>query len=167
MQKIVTIGGGTGHFQILKGLKNYQCEITAIVNMCDDGGSSGRLRDEYGVLPPGDARQCIVALSDDNGGRILRRLFNYRLKDGHNLGNLIITALTDIHGDHAEGIKSAARLLKVGGKVLPVTINDCVLIGETSDGRILRGNFATEYPSAPKTILRHIPEKTAHAIISL
>lgn len=147
MQKIVTIGGGTGHFQILKGLKHYECEITAIVNMCDDGGSSGKLRDEYGVLPPGDVRQCIVALSSENGGGRLRQLFNYRFKDGHNLGNLIITALTDIHGDAAGAIKAAGRLLKISGTVLPVTINGCTLIGETVDGKILRGESAVNYPS--------------------
>jgi 2-phospho-L-lactate transferase/gluconeogenesis factor (CofD/UPF0052 family) len=69
MQKIVTIGGGTGHFQILRGLKNYDCEITAIVNMADDGGSSGKLMDEYGILPPGDIRQCLVALADEKKGK--------------------------------------------------------------------------------------------------
>ena len=86
MQKIVTIGGGTGQYQILRGLKNYDCEITAIVNMFDDGGSSGRLRDEYGVLPPGDVRQCMVALAaDEERGKIIRDLFNHRFGKGHNL----------------------------------------------------------------------------------
>jgi len=85
MQKIVTIGGGTGQFQILKGLKNYDCSITAISNMTDDGGSSGILMDEYGILPPGDIRQCMVALAEDD---FLRDLFSYRFGKGekHNLG---------------------------------------------------------------------------------
>lgn len=155
MQKIVTIGGGTGHFQILKGLKNYDCEITAIVNMSDDGGSSGRLRDEYGVLPPGDVRQCIVALAHENGGRTLRDLFAFRLKDGHSLGNLIITALTEITGSQSEAIKVAGKLLNVNGYVLPVTLDDCKLVAETEDGRILEGESKI-YNLKSKTKLKRI-----------
>lgn len=146
MQKIVTIGGGTGHFQVLRGLKNYECQLTAVVNMSDDGGSSGKLRDEYGVLPPGDVRQCMVALADEKKGRLLRDLFKHRFKDGHNLGNLIITALTQITGSAAEGIKEAAKLLHIAGKVLPVTTDDVKLFAETDDNVILEGQWNVSYP---------------------
>ncbi len=156
MQDIVTIGGGTGHFQLLRGLKNYECRITAIANIADDGGSSGRLTDEYGILPPGDARQCIVALAPENGGGRLRKLFNYRLKDGHNLGNLIITALTDIYGDSAAGIKEAGKLLRIRGNVLPVSIDKIVLKGETLEGRILNGQTEVSYPADKNTKIRNI-----------
>ena len=149
MQKIVTIGGGTGHFQVLKGLKNYECDIAAIVNMSDNGGSSGRLRDEYGILPPGDVRQCIIGLANEGRSEILRELFMYRFKDGHNLGNLIIAALTEICGGEAAAIKEASRILQIRGNVLPVTINDCVLIGETNKGEILKGESKINSPSDP------------------
>lgn len=149
MQNIVTIGGGTGHFQLLRGLKNYECNINAIVNMSDDGGSSGRLRDEYGILPPGDVRQCIIALANEGRSERLRELFMHRFKDGHNLGNLIITALTKICGGEAAAIKEASRILQIRGNVLPVTINDCTLIGETSKGEILKGESKINSPSDP------------------
>src|SRR3989338_7421607 len=149
MQKIVTIGGGTGHFQVLKGLKNYECDIAAIVNMSDNGGSSGRLRDEYGILPPGDVRQCIIGLANEGRSERLRELFMHRFKDGHNLGNLIIAALTEICGGEAAAIKEASRILQIRGNVLPVTINDCVLIGETNKGEILKGESKINSPSDP------------------
>lgn len=147
MQKIVTIGGGTGHFQLLRGLKNYECEITAIANMSDNGGSSGKLRDEYGILPPGDVRQCMVALAPEDESRILRQLFNYRLKDGHSLGNLVITAASEIYGGAVQGIKITSGLLGIEGRVLPVSVDDCQLFAETLDGKILKGE--TEVNSLP------------------
>lgn len=139
MQKILTIGGGTGHFQILRGLKNYECDLTAIVNMTDNGGSSGKLRDEYGILPPGDARQCIIGLADDSESKIIREMFSFRFKDGHNLGNLMITALANITGSYAQAIKEAGKILNIKGKVLPVTIDDVVLCAETFSGKKLFG----------------------------
>jgi uncharacterized cofD-like protein len=156
MQKIVTIGGGTGHFQILKGLKNYECEVTAVVNMADDGGSSGALRDEYGILPPGDARQCMVALADEDGSRLLRDMFSFRFMDGHNLGNLMITALAGISGSSAQAIKDASKLLKIKGSVLPVTTDDIILHGESGDGKILRGQTEVSYPKDKSTIIKRI-----------
>ncbi len=149
MQKIVTLGGGTGHFQLLRGLKNYDCNITAIVNVSDDGGSSGKLRDEYGILPPGDLRQCIVALADNEHDNILRKLFNYRFKngEGHNFGNLIITALTDICGNTQEAIKETCKLMRVRGRVLPVSIDNAILHAETLDGKILNGQTNISYPA--------------------
>jgi uncharacterized cofD-like protein len=139
MQRILTIGGGTGQFQILRGLKNYECDLIAAVNVADNGKSSGRLRDEYGILPPGDVRQCIVALANDSESRILREVFSFRLKDGHNVGNLMITALVNITGSFAQAIKEAGKLLNIRGKVLPVTTDNVVLYGETLEGRLLNG----------------------------
>lgn len=138
MQKIVTIGGGTGQFQILRGLRTCDCEIIAISNMSDDGGSSGKLRDEYGILPPGDIRQCMVALANDH---FLRDLFNYRFDKGdkHNLGNLILTALTDIYKNPVIAIKKACEHLGVKGKVLPVTTDKVTLCAKTKKGDILKG----------------------------
>lgn len=139
MQKIVTIGGGTGHYQILRGLKNYECELTAIVNMSDNGGSTGILRDEYGVLPPGDVRQCLIALADENESDVLKYLFNYRFngEEKHNLGNLILTSLSEKYGP-VQAIKEAGKLLHIKGKVLPVTIDDVTLCAETNVG-VIRG----------------------------
>ena len=164
MQRIVTIGGGTGHFQILRGLKNYDVDITAIVNMADDGGSTGILRDELGVLPPGDLRQCIVALADGPDSHLLRELFNYRFEKGHNLGNLIMTALTDITGSPIEGIRAACKLMGIKGKVIPVTTDDIQLHAETDKGEILRGETKVSYPPKGVRIKRlfHDPKGFLH-----
>ena len=156
MQRIVTIGGGTGHFQILRGLKNYECEITAIVNMSDDGGSSGKLRDEYGILPPGDARQCMVALADEDESKLLRDMFSFRFKDGHNLGNLMITALAGISGSSAQAIKDASKLLNLKGNVLPVTTDDVVLNAETEEGVILNGQRNVCFPEEKDVRIKRI-----------
>jgi len=121
-KKIVTIGGGTGSFTLLSGLKRYSIDISAIVSMADDGGSTGRLRDELGVLPPGDVRQCLVALS--NSSEVLRELMNYRFEKGdlkgHNFGNLLLSALEKIKGNFASGINEIVELLNISGKVIPV-----------------------------------------------
>lgn len=156
MQKIVTIGGGTGQFQVLKGLRNYDCEITAISNMADNGGSSGKLMDEYGILPPGDIRQCMVALADGSKEKILRELFSYRFKkeEGHNLGNLILTALIDICGGSAEGIEEARNLLGVKHNILPVTLDKAVLCAEDNLGKILIGESNLDNFSENSKIVR-------------
>ncbi len=121
MKKVVVIGGGTGSFTVLKGLKEYDIDLTAIVNMTDDGGSTGILRDEFGVLPPGDIRRCLVALS--NSTQSMKDLFQYRFAGksslgGHSLGNLLLTALRDIKGTDEEGIKEACRILNINGRGL-------------------------------------------------
>lgn len=154
MQKIVTIGGGTGQFQILKGLRNCECEITAVTNISDDGGSSGKLIDEYGILPPGDLRQCLVALADEGERKVLRELFSYRLKEGHCLGNLIITALTDISGNFVSAIKETGKILGIRGVVLPVSNHESKIYGETVDGEILEGESAISGPGKPIKIKR-------------
>lgn len=147
MQKIVTIGGGTGHYQILRGLKNYDCDLTAIVNMSDDGGSTGILRDEYGVLPPGDVRQCLIALANDEETEDLKFIFNYRFnsESKHNLGNLILTALEDKYGN-VNAIKKVGKLLRIRGNVLPVTVDNVTLCAETFKGNIIRGESRVSYP---------------------
>src|SRR4030043_1013240 len=114
MQKIVVIGGGTGSYTVLRGLKKYDVELTAVITMMDSGGSSGRLRDEFGFLPPGDVRRGLVALSPD--ASMLRKLFEYRFEkgkglEGHSFGNLFLTALRDITGSDARAIEEAGIIL--------------------------------------------------------
>jgi len=132
--KIAVIGGGTGSFTILSGLKHYSKNISAIVNMADDGGSTGQLRDELGVLPPGDVRQCLVALS--NSPKI-RDLFNYRFDsgslEGHAFGNLFLTALEKMTGSFAEAIDVADEVLNVQGRVIPVTLDSVKLVMKTKN----------------------------------
>lgn len=141
MKKIVTIGGGTGSFMLLSGLREYPVEITAIVSMADDGGSTGVLRDELGVLPPGDVRQCLVALS--HSSEMLRELMNYRFEEGglkgHSFGNLFLSALEKVTGEFALGVHEAAQILNGKGEVVPVTGTDTGLQVELTDGTILQG----------------------------
>lgn len=141
-RKIVTIGGGTGSFTLLSGLKKYPVDISAIVSMADDGGSTGVLRDELGVLPPGDVRQCLVALSESSDQ--LRELMNYRFENGdglrgHSFGNLFLSALEKVNGSFARGVEQAMEILKVKGEVVPVTDQSANLELHLGDGRILRG----------------------------
>lgn len=123
--KIVVIGGGTGSFTLLSALKEHTSRIAAIVNMADDGGSTGVLRDELGVLPPGDVRQCLVALSDSPK---IRDLFSYRFEEGtfggHSFGNLFLTALEKTTGSFADAIDTASEVLRVNGTVIPVTYDN-------------------------------------------
>jgi len=140
MKKIVTMGGGTGSFTVLQGLKKYPVELKAIVAMTDDGGSSGALRDEMGVLPPGDLRQCLVALSESP--EVLREIFNYRFSKGkmkgHNLGNLLISSLEEMKGGLDKALPYINNILALKGEVIPVTFDKVKLIAEL-DNRILIG----------------------------
>lgn len=141
MKKIVVIGGGTGSFTILSGLKDFSFELTSVVSMMDSGGSTGILRDEFGILPPGDVRQCLVALSDSP---LMRKLFEYRFckgktLKGHSMGNLLLTALKEILGSEDEAIIGASEILRIKGKVLPVTMNNCHLCAEQKNGKITIG----------------------------
>ena len=140
--KIIVIGGGTGSFTLLTGLKEYTNFLTALVNMADDGGSTGLLRDELGVLPPGDVRQCLVALSD---APKLRDLFNYRFEEGslkgHAFGNLFLTALEKMTGDFAEGVEVAAEVLNITGAVEPITLTNVTLMMRTKAHGETRGEF--------------------------
>ncbi|MGL5035902.1 MAG: gluconeogenesis factor YvcK family protein, partial [Microcystaceae cyanobacterium] len=140
--KIVVIGGGTGLSTLLRGLKQYSANITAIVTVADDGGSSGRLRREIGVLPPGDIRNCIAALADEE--KLLTELFQYRFQagdglTGHSFGNLFLTAMTDITGDLEQAIAASSKVLAIRGKVLPATLMDVNLWAELADGRRIEG----------------------------
>jgi uncharacterized cofD-like protein len=140
--RIVTIGGGTGLSTLLRGLKYYSSNITAIVTVADDGGSSGRLRREIGVLPPGDIRSCLAALADEE--KLLTELFQYRFQAGdglvgHSFGNLFLTAMSEITGDLERAVAASSRVLAVRGRVLPATLSDVRLWAELADGRIIEG----------------------------
>lgn len=140
--KIVVIGGGTGLSTLLRGLKLYSANITAIVTVADDGGSSGRLRREIGVLPPGDIRNCIAALADEE--KLLTELFQYRFEAGdglvgHSFGNLFLTAMTAVTGDLEQAIATSSKVLAIRGKVLPSTLTDVNLWAKLSDGRLIQG----------------------------
>ena len=140
-KKIVVIGGGTGNFVILRGLKKYDVDLSAIVAMADSGGSTGILRDELGVLPPGDVRQCLVALS--NSSRLMRSLMNYRFENGnlggHNFGNLLLSALEKVTGSFERAVEEAGRILYIKGKVIPVTLNQVHLKMILKNSKILEG----------------------------
>lgn len=140
--KIVAVGGGTGLSMLLKGIKNITNNITAVVTVGDDGGSSGRLREEMGILPPGDIRNCIAALAGDED--LVTKLFQYRFKtgeglEGHSFGNLFLTALCSITGDMVRAVKESSNVLSIRGRVLPSTLDDMKLVAEMEDGRIIRG----------------------------
>lgn len=139
-KKIVVIGGGTGSFVLLSGLKTYPLELTAIVPVTDDGGSTGRLRDEFGFLPVGDMRQCLAALASKNS--LLRQLLLYRFNKGqglagHNLGNLILTALEDVVGSEPEAVAQAAKIFRLKGQILPISKHLVKLAAEYSSGRTI------------------------------
>jgi len=141
-KRIVTIGGGTGTFVVLSGLKHVpNVSLKAIVSVADDGGSTGRLRDSYGFLPLGDARQALIALADDSGATLMRSLFSYRFPkgdiNGHNFGNLFLTALTDILGSDAAAIEAASQILRVEGQVVPVSEKPATLIAHLKSGETL------------------------------
>jgi uncharacterized cofD-like protein len=140
--KLVAIGGGTGLSNLLRGLKKYSANITAIVTVADDGGSSGRLRREHGVLPPGDIRNCLAALADEE--RLVTELFQYRFTtgeglEGHSFGNLFLTAMSEITGDLEKAITASSQVLAVRGQVLPATLTDMVLWARLEDGRYIEG----------------------------
>lgn len=140
--KVVAVGGGTGLSMLLKGVKRITNNITAVVTVGDDGGSSGRLREEMGILPPGDIRNCIAALADDED--LVTKLFQYRFKtgeglEGHSFGNLFLTALIAITGDMVRAVKESSNVLSIRGRVLPSTLDDMKLVAELEDGRIIHG----------------------------
>lgn len=140
--KIVAVGGGTGLSVLLKGMKAFTTNLTAVVTVADDGGSSGRLREDLKVLPPGDVRNCLVALARSED--LLSRLFQYRFEKGgdlvgHSFGNLLIAALSDITGDFIQAIKVSSEVLAIVGEVLPSTTQDVILRAELTDGTTVDG----------------------------
>ncbi|MBI5456487.1 YvcK family protein [Candidatus Kaiserbacteria bacterium] len=143
-KKIVTIGGGTGRFALLQGLKKYPVDLSAIVTMSDDGGSTGRLMDEFGVLPPGDLRQCLVALS--SAPQVMRKLMNYRFDKGelkgHNFGNIFLSTLELVTGSLDKALDLAGSILNIKGRVLPVTLDKIKLVAELKNGKVIEGEDA-------------------------
>ncbi|PIU74588.1 hypothetical protein CO005_02505 [Candidatus Roizmanbacteria bacterium CG_4_8_14_3_um_filter_34_9] len=141
MKKITVIGGGTGTFVVLSGLKKYPLDLSVVVTMMDSGGSTGRLRDQLGILPPGDLRQCLVALSD--APLLWRKLFLYRFEKGdlkgHNFGNIFLAALEKVSGTYDEAIETVSYVLKTKGQVLPVTFNKLHLVAEYENGKKVTG----------------------------
>ena len=153
--KIVVVGGGTGLSTLLRGLKKYNFDITAIVTVADDGGSSGRLRDDYDIPPPGDVRNVIAALSDVEPR--VEKMFQYRFKNsndlgGHSLGNLMLTALTDITGDFSLAIEELSKVLNVNGRVIPASNKKITLSAELIDGTVIQGE--SNIPNAHTAIKR-------------
>ena len=153
--KIVAVGGGTGLSTMLKGIKKLTNNITAVVTVGDDGGSSGRLRQEMGILPPGDIRNCIAALADDED--LVTKLFQYRFKtgeglEGHSFGNLFLTALCSITGNMVRAVQESSKVLNIRGRVLPSTLDDMKLSAEMEDGTIVEGE--SNIPETGKKIKR-------------
>ena len=165
--RVVAIGGGTGLSMLLRGLKHFVArrrqesdrhpigDLAAIVTVSDDGGSSGRLRREYSVLPPGDIRNCMVALSQDEA--LLGRLFQYRFHSGsglrgHSFGNLFLTALSHVTGDFAEAVKVSGEVLAIRGRIFPATLENVTLEAVMTDGKIVSGE--TRIPKSGKKIRR-------------
>ena len=151
--KIVVIGGGTGLSVLLSGLKQFTTNLSAIVTVADDGGSSGRIREEFGMLPPGDIRNCLVALAD--APTLMRDLFQFRFDtnsalSGHSFGNLFITVMTQLTGDFEKAIKETSKVLALRGQVIPSTLNKVVLVAEHKDGSTTIGE--EKIPKARRAI---------------
>ncbi|MEJ5251046.1 MAG: YvcK family protein [Armatimonadota bacterium] len=143
--QLVAVGGGTGLSTLLRGLKQYSSNVTAVVTVTDDGGSSGRLTEQFGVLPPGDIRNCLVALADAEP--IMTELFQYRFRGsdglgGHSFGNLLIVAMTNITGDFERAIRETSKVLAIRGRVLPSTLDHVRLRAKMEDGSIIEGETA-------------------------
>jgi uncharacterized cofD-like protein len=170
-QRLVALGGGTGLSTLLAGLKQLVAKadepiwidtLSAIVTVSDNGGSSGRLRDELQMLPPGDIRNCIVALSEDSS--LLSRLFRYRFRGegelgGHSFGNLFLAALTEVTGDFTEAVRLSSEVLASKGHIFPATISDVHLVAELEDGSIVHGETQISASRAPIRKLRLEPEQ--------
>ncbi len=150
MKNVVILGGGTGQSTLLRGLKQLPINISAVVSVCDDGKSTGRLREEFNIFAVGDIRKVIVSLSETEP--LFEELLNYRFKttsdlNGHTVGNLLLTALCNITGNMQEGIETIGKVLKIKGKVLPFTLDSPILIGKMDDGSIVKGEHnITESP---------------------
>ena len=175
--KVVSIGGGTGLSALLRGLKVYVnasppprllepaiSRLTAVVTVTDEGGSSGLLRREFGMLPPGDIRNCLVALAEDE--QILTRVFQYRFSRGlglrgHSLGNLFLTALTDLTGDFAAAVRRASEILAVRGEIFPATLADVRLQALLANGQTVKGEAAISSTASPIRQLSIVPHNCA------
>lgn len=155
-QKVVILGGGTGMSTLLRGLKQFPLDITAIVSVCDDGKSTGRLREEFNILAVGDLRKVLVALSSTEP--LFEQVLNYRFEttsdlNGHTVGNLLLTAMANIRGNISDGIESLGKLLNLKGKVLPLTEDKVILMGKMEDGSIIEGqHFITQNEKQIQTV---------------
>lgn len=176
-KKLVVLGGGTGQSVLLKGLKQFPFDITAVVSVCDDGKSTGKIREEFNIPAVGDIRRVLIALSETED--IVERLVNYRFSskgdfNGHTVGNLILAALTDIGGNLSSGIKLISDILNMKGEVLPLTDECVTLMGEMEDGEVIEGEhhitlspkkikkvFYKEKAKANKEVLEKIKESDA------
>ena len=141
-KKVVVLGGGTGSSTLIRGLKEFPIDLTAIVSVCDDGKSTGILREEFNIPAVGDIRRVLVALSETEP--LVMDLFNYRFKttsdlDGHTVGNLLLTAMAEITGNLSDGIEALSKVLNLKGRVVPLTEDNVVLMGEMSDGSVIEG----------------------------
>lgn len=159
--RVVALGGGTGLSTLLSGIKHFTNNITAIVTVTDTGGSSGRLRDEMDVLPPGDIRNCLVALAE--AGPLIRDLFQYRFEmgnglKGHSFGNLFITALTKVTGDFEKAVAESSKVLAIRGRVIPSTLSKVTLVGEFMDGTYLEGETNITDAQKPLRSIRLKPD---------
>jgi len=149
---VVVIGGGTGTYTVLKGLKKYPLELSAIVSMMDSGGSNRVLRDEFGILPTSDLRQCMVALATQNSNGLVRELFTYRYRQGTGIegmtfGNLFMAALTDIYGSQEKAIEKTCKFLGVKGQIIPVTFNNSHLVARYANGAQVLGEHYIDEPT--------------------
>ena len=165
--KVVAIGGGHGLSTLLKGLKGLTANTTAIVTVADDGGSSGKLRRDLGILPPGDFRQCLVALADAEP--LMAELLQHRFKEsshlaGHSFGNLFLTAMAEITGSFDKALEESSRVLAVRGRVLPSTLEDVTLCAELEDGRVVMGESMIGHAGSPiKRVYLDPPNAAGHS----
>ena len=168
-KKVVVLGGGTGCSTLLRGLKEFPIDLTAIVSVCDDGNSTGVLREEFNIPAVGDIRRVLVSLSETEP--LVMELFNYRFKtksdlDGHTVGNLLLTASTEITGNLSDGIEALSKVFNLKGKVVPLTEENVTLIGEMGDGAVIEGEHnITQYKSSVKRVYyKEKPQPTKEAV---
>lgn len=171
-KKVVILGGGTGMSTLLRGLKDYPVDITAIVSVCDDGGSTGRLREEFNNPAVGDLRKVITSLSETEP--LFEKLMNYEFNttsdlNGHKVGNLLLTALSNIAGNMSDGIESISKVMNLKGKVIPLTEDNVTLVGEMEDKEIIEGehNITLSSKKINKVYYKEMPVATPEAIKSI
>lgn len=168
-RKVVVLGGGTGTSTLLRGLKEFPIDLTAIVSVCDDGRSTGVLREEFNIPAVGDIRRVLIALSETEP--LVRELFNYRFNttsdlDGHTVGNLLLTASSEITGNLSDGIEALSKVLNLRGKVVPLTEDNVVLMGEMADGSIVEGehNITMSKGTIKRVYYKEEPTPTKEAV---
>lgn len=168
-RKVVVLGGGTGSSTLLRGLKEFPIDLTAIVSVCDDGKSTGVLREEFNIPAVGDIRRVLIALSETEP--LVAELFNYRFNttsdlDGHTVGNLLLTASSEITGNLSDGIEALSKVLNLKGKVVPLTEDNVVLMGEMSDGSVIEGehNITMNKSAIKRVFYKEEPVPTKEAV---